>query len=523
MPHDLSKSLSAFIAESGGRASAARLRAILLDDAAVGGRVNRAEIEATVRAYELDVTRTPAEGWAALHARISAEIDDTSASVALDEWAQALGTSWRAVTTEVATESREGRVSGSRHNTVLVATAAVVAIVAIAAVWLATRGGDETRTSILSASTTTNTSSTPSTSSTIDSSSTIDVSSTTNTVDAIRSQQLFDLPWVPDAPVCQEQGQGTVPLIDFVIDPGAQAEVVCDFTSTSGVVVGLQLYTAGGRDTEYQRWLDLAGVARDAGADCPNSDTSGAANATDSESSFHQGAGPVGRILCRFDPSAGDAGLAYIVWYEDDLPYLGTIVSTDLDTAFAWWVNHGYGSDWDPDAPPESQRHPELLLGLDWVPDGCVDLVDATTMFGFESDPDGSAEVVCDLGPTSGVTVGLHLYPDNEGRDAAYQQWLDRAQVTRDSVDKCPSLGVAATEGIFQTNGVDAGRLLCLQYNPTAVSGFLSTAKAEEESIGLLVWVQNGLPYVGVVFASDLQTAFDWWSQHPFESTTPWS
>ncbi|MEO8698329.1 MAG: hypothetical protein ABI658_32850, partial [Acidimicrobiales bacterium] len=91
MPFDLQATLRSFMQETGGDGSPARLRAMLLDDAAGEGRAYRRVIDAAVRAYEVGLRTNPAPSWPATRQQVATEIDEASASVAVNAWLAALG------------------------------------------------------------------------------------------------------------------------------------------------------------------------------------------------------------------------------------------------------------------------------------------------------------------------------------------------------------------------------------------------------------------------------------------------
>lgn len=367
MATDISRVISTFVSETAGRGSPARLRAILLDEAATSGRVGRREIEAVVRAYELGVASTPVDQWSGIHATLAAATDATSASVALDEWATALHVTWRTtqqppvppppwrppVATTTTTTTTTGTKTATRSNrTTALVIGGVLALVMVVGVALASRDdggedagpgttapqsdGDDSTTSDIATTTTTDTT----TSSEV----------TTTVAPRSRSQVLLDLSWIPAGTCAELGGLSSSGAAEYTVDPTAAAEIVCDRFDTAGVVVTLHLFTPADQlQSAYQRWIDAYGITAGAGGPCPqsNTQTPDAPRPYDSESTFSSGSVPdVGRILCTFDPSGTDTINAYVVWYQYDLPYLAVISAPDLDTAFAWWVDHPLGGSW---------------------------------------------------------------------------------------------------------------------------------------------------------------------------------
>lgn len=350
---------------TGGRGSSDRLRALLLDDAATAGRINRAEIEAVVRAHQLGIATAPVETWPALHEQISAALDPTSSSVALDAWSRALGTDWRAArpfdtraptpTPAPAgpTPTPKPTEDGDRRTWMFVAAIGLIAAIGLGAVIVSMNSGDVVVDTGDGDDETTGETDpgTPGQPETPTPAETTTATPTEEETPRPGSQALLGLAWTPSAPTCEVLEAWSTPLDDDrFVAPAALGAIWCDFIVTDSAIVALQEFDSGNeRDAAYQQWLDTTGVVRNSG-DCPEYEDGAP---VDVESTFRQGEEEaVGRLLCHFDADAGTDGTAYIVWYEDDLPYLGVLVGDRLENAFAAWIRLRFVTDWTPPPVP---------------------------------------------------------------------------------------------------------------------------------------------------------------------------
>lgn len=360
----LGRAITTFLRATEGLGSPARLRAVLLDDTAEAGDVSRAEIEAVVRAYELGIVTLSPDRWAAIHRQVVADVDPTSASVALDEWADVLGTTWRASTppplgigglptrlgspvspalpplpVDPAGASTTPPAPGRRARLIGAVVAVAVVAAAVIGIGALRRGsGDGPSDRDEVARSTATTARAVVTTSTSTSAATETHESTTAPA---APNPLRAMPWIPDT--CTDVGTTTGRYGRTQPDPNAIAQIECDFTATSGVEVAVFMYSRTGRDRAYHSWRVGMGLPSDTAGSCQSG---GAATGTAPAPSGYEGPfratadGPtVGRYLCVVDP---ETRTAYLVWYRDDLQYLGVVAADNLRTAEEWWSAHEF-------------------------------------------------------------------------------------------------------------------------------------------------------------------------------------